>query len=482
LKPSHQRKPGSQLKTDETRHEEGVTGSELGTVERPPELADQLRSAPQANFKGRAISTSAAALVAYLADAHPRTTKTATRSNKLRKLEPQLHKAIGAFLADLLMAQGNEESGGWLRLSLAKNDFKKPNPVSYRMFDGLRTSWKAAGLIAEHAGYPGKLGFGNPGPVIGSMTRFRATPKLLKIAEGHGVLIREVQDHFFIEFEMPSELLQLTSPSGPTRNTAEAKRLRDEVAELNAHFAAHKLEGARHIGWVRKFHGASPDKYMLNRGGRLYSQPPMPATNYQSMPQERRLELRMDGEPVSEIDISASYLTIFYASHGQRMKMDDAYANIIGPDALHRAIVKLWVNASFGNPSLITRWSPELKKDFEKRNRENGWVIDGKKYPVRQVRERTLARHPLLERWGTKAAAGMPWNWGHLMFSESRVIISTMLRLAREHNIPAAPVHDSLIVPRSKELTAWKVLNEQFTKIIGVEPKLNVRPESALFF
>jgi len=76
----------------------------------------------------------------------------------------------------------------------------------------------------------------------------------------------------------------------------------------------------------------------------------------------------------------------------------------------------------------------------------------------------------------------MPWSWGHLMFRESRVIMSTMLRLARAHNIPALPVHDSLIVPRSKEVTAWKVLNEQFTKIIGVEPKLNVRPESALFF
>ena len=66
------------------------------------------------------------------------------------------------------------------------------------------------------------------------------------------------------------------------------------------------------------------------------------------------------------------------------------------------------------------------------------------------------------------------------MFSESRVIISTMLRLAREHNIPAAPVHDSLLVPRSKEVIAWKILNEQFTKIIGVEPKLKVLRHQAL--
>jgi hypothetical protein len=470
------------LKTDETLHEGEVTDSEVEAVKRSPELADELRFAPLAKLKGRATSVSAAALVSHLAEAYPRTTKGATRSNKPRKLEPQVHAAIAAFLADLLMAQGNEDSGGWLRLSLAKSDFKKPSPVSYRMFGGLRTSWKAARLIEERAGYSGKRGFGSPGPVYGSMTRFRATPKLLKISEERGVIIQEVQDHFFIEFEMPSELVQLTRPSGPTRNTAEAKSLRSEVAELNAHFATHKLEGARHIGWVRKFHGASPDKYMLNRGGRLYSQPPMPATNYQNMSQERRLKLRMDGEPVSEIDISASYLTIFYGAHGQRIKTNDAYSNIIGPDALHRAIVKFWVNASFGNRSLITKWSADLKKAFAKRYREDGWIIDPKKYPVRSVREQTIARYPLLGQWGTKTAPNMPWSYGHLMFSESRVIISTMLRLAREHNIPSAPVHDSLIVPRSKEVIAYRILDEQFTKNIGVVPKLKLSPLNAAFF
>jgi hypothetical protein len=68
------------------------------------------------------------------------------------------------------------------------------------------------------------------------------------------------------------------------------------------------------------------------------------------------------------------------------------------------------------------------------------------------------------------------------MFSESRVIISTMLRLAREHNIPAVPVHDSLIVPRSKEEIAERVLDEQFAQIIGVKPTLKVRPLPARYF
>jgi hypothetical protein len=208
----------------------------------------------------------------------------------------------------------------------------------------------------------------------------------------------------------------------------------------------------------------------------------MPATNYQNMPQERRLKLRIDGEPVSEIDIGASFLTIYYAAHGQRIKMDDAYSNILGSDPLDRAIVKFWVNASFGNRSLITKWSADLKKAFAKRYRKNGWTIDSKKYPVRSVREKTIACHPLLGQWGTKLAPSMPWSYGHLMFSESRVIISTMLRLAREHNIPAAPVHDSLIVPRSKEAIAYRILDEQFAKIIGVVPKLKLLPLNAAFF
>jgi hypothetical protein len=76
----------------------------------------------------------------------------------------------------------------------------------------------------------------------------------------------------------------------------------------------------------------------------------------------------------------------------------------------------------------------------------------------------------------------MPWSYGHLMFIESRVVITTMLRLAREHNIPAVPVHDSLIVPRSKEAIAERIFDEQFTAIIGVKPTLKIRPLSARHF
>jgi hypothetical protein len=141
--------------------------------------------------------------------------------------------------------------------------------------------------------------------------------KLLEICKYHGVTVDNADEHFRVEFDMPAELVRLTSPSVPTRQTPKARELRDEVGALNAFFAGHKLEGARHIGWVRMFHEATARDYDFDKGGRLYSQPSIIKTNYQQMPRDSRISLTIDGEALSEIDISASYLTIFYAAHGQ---------------------------------------------------------------------------------------------------------------------------------------------------------------------
>src|SRR5271166_4466212 len=94
------------LKKDETLHEREIDG-EFVAAKTSPELADELRFAALANLKGRVTSASAATLVSYLAVVYLRITKKATSCNKPRKLEHQVHAASGAFLADLLMAQGN---------------------------------------------------------------------------------------------------------------------------------------------------------------------------------------------------------------------------------------------------------------------------------------------------------------------------------------------------------------------------------------
>src|SRR5258706_12090839 len=100
-----------------------------------PEEADELRYAPEGNLRGHAVSEQATALVRHLAHKYPRVAQGSAgtkRTNKPRKLEVNFLRAIGAMLAALLVARADEEAAGWFRMSLDKEDFKRPAPVAYR--------------------------------------------------------------------------------------------------------------------------------------------------------------------------------------------------------------------------------------------------------------------------------------------------------------------------------------------------------------
>lgn len=47
-----------------------------------------------------------------------------------------------------------------------------------------------------------------------------------------------------------------------------------------------------------------------------------------------------------------------------------------------------------------------------------------------------------------------------------------MLRLTRDHAIPAVPVHDSLIVPQEAGWVANASLQQEFTKAVGKKPPM----------
>jgi hypothetical protein len=89
-------------------------------------------------------------------------------------------------------------------------------------------------------------------------------------------------------------------------------------------------------------------------------------------------------------------------------------------------------------------------------------AFDPKRYPMKMIKERALQRHPLLERWGDNIR-GRVRDYGDLMFTESEVVIGTMLVLKREHGVPSMPVHDSLIVPLTKRKLAEQLLKDQFS-------------------
>ena len=220
------------------------------------------------------------------------------------------------------------------------------------------------------------------------------------------------------------------------------------------------------------FHGYT-EGFRWDKGGRLYSQPQGPAC-YQNQSEAARLRMRINDERVIEIDFSSSYLTIFYSLCDEQLdNTQDAYVGILGPTALDRQVAKFWINASFGNSRLLTKWTEDLLHDLQDQLTKKGISgFDKELYPMRTIKEKVLERHPLLKRWGEKLK-GRVRGYGDLMFMESEAIIGAMLTLMRDHQIPSLPIHDSLIVPASKFHVAKGILIDQFRKQTGVTPKLD---------
>lgn len=440
----------------------------------PREEREPLGNAPLARMRATPATPQAFSLIGDLAKQYPRPQASKGRAYARHKTFIDYANAGGAFVTDLLAAAvARNRSDGWVRCSHNKSDYTGQY-VSWPMFNGVRTAWLEAGLIEHKLGYPGSLAFGNPGPVSGKLTRYRATPKLLKIAEGQGITPANVLEHFSLEFEMPTELIRLTKPSVATPDTLKVGKLRSDVAELNEFIAKQTITPPtiKHLGWIRLFHGYT-EGFRWNKGGRLYSQPQGPAC-YQSQPEASRSQMRINGESVIEIDISSSYLTIFYALCDQRLDdTQDAYAGILGPTPLDRQVAKFWINASFGNTNLLGRWNKELVEGLEKQLAKKGLSgFERTQYPMKNIREKVLGRHPLLARWGGEIR-GRVRDWRDLMYTESEVIIGAMLTLMRDHQVPSLPEHDSLIVPGSKFKVAKEALLHHFQKQTGFLPRLD---------
>jgi hypothetical protein len=167
------------------------------------------------------------------------------------------------------------------------------------------------------------------------------------------------------------------------------------------------------------------------------------------------LKLTVNGEAVAEVDVRASFITILYAMH--QLKFDGDPYVIAGLGIEGRPAVKMFVAATIGNGAPITKWSKRQTKDFFD---DTGLKLH-KRWPLSDVAQRTLKKHPLL-RSLDDPIKGRKRDWSDLMWIESEAIRATMLDLKRNYEVPSYPVHDSLIVPKSKAAQAAKQLTAHY--------------------
>ena len=132
-----------------------------------------------------------------------------------------------------------------------------------------------------------------------------------------------------------------------------------EVKKLNEFLAGFQLEPYAHQGYVRVFNEGDTNGFAWNKGGRLYSQ-----GDYQSQKKDNRLRMTINGDPVVEIDIQASYLVVL---HGLLGLPFDTSSDPYAIDGFDRALVKAWTVVTMGNTGHLNRWPRELSEGYEKK-------------------------------------------------------------------------------------------------------------------
>jgi hypothetical protein len=235
----------------------------------------------------------------------------------------------------------------------------------------------------------------------------------------------------------------------------------EQVNRINAYMAPQLITGCKHDGFIRIYNHGDQDGFAYNMGGRLYSK--ASGVSYQNMEKHNRHDMRINGEPVVELDIRASFLTILYAQRG------------IAPDpsidpytfgSIPREVIKAWIAMTLGYDRFHSNWSDET---VEKLIEDEG--IDLRKsYAIDTVRAAVIDEHPILHAWPNSTV-----RWQDLQYQESSAIIDAVEALGLRHDITALPLHDALLVQRSNIDTASEVLADTFRKRIGVVPVFKIK-------
>jgi hypothetical protein len=377
--------------------------------------------------------------------------------------------AVERFVGDLLRAKADKNASGRVYRSIGKTSFDD-DPVNFDAFNGVLDGLKALSFVGHEKGqtrYRRIEEWDLSVPLRGRASRFWATPKLIGLAEHYGIHQGNVANHF--KPDPPSNPLVMrdyATGKGVNRQrgsimknfprTEEAKRFEADVRELNEFLGDCRFAGGEHHGYTRNFNNAA-----WNKGGRLYSV----GGGYQQLPEEKRLHITINGEAVAEIDIKASYLTIYHARLGVPLENHvDPYERA----GVERSIAKSWMIHSFGKSRPQMQWPAEAVEDYKKDTGKNLREVANAK----DVASKMLAAFPALQKLEN-------YNdiWADLQFKEAEAVIGTMLILMRTHGTPSLSMHDGIIVPRSKAELAKAVLAEQYREVVGVEPMLTVEPQ-----
>ena len=379
--------------------------------------------------------------------------------------------AAGLIVGDLIIGLQTSEAG-WSYLSLSTAAFSD-RPIGYKTFKPIIKAMEATGLIEVSLGRNSQaIDFGGgqkPVYTPSLASRLKPTHLMVSIAKEAGIGDQDATKHFLPQ--LPKQVIEVRAKSQNIRgrkvkgnkikfvHTDKSRAMEAEIKELNQFLVSFELESAGFAGYRRLFHEGDVKGFDFQWGGRIYG---VGDYNYQNMKKSDRPNLRLDGDPIVEIDINASYLSILHGISGYPLPERDDLYDIGGMD---RTIIKAWVSSTIGHHCFHTRWPKNAIQEM----RDAG-IEKPKEMTMTSLQPTVLDHFPMLADWPSGRV-----TWADLMFIESEIIIGTMVELMRSYSVPCFSVHDSIIVKKKDQQIAMETLGSQFLGRTTIEPRLKVK-------
>jgi hypothetical protein len=182
----------------------------------------------------------------------------------------------------------------------------------------------------------------------------------------------------------------------------------------------------------------------LKLGGRLFG------GFWQPMSKSMRRHIRIDGEPVVEIDYGQVLPRLAYAEKGECVPEDEDLYHLpeIDPDGQYRSGIKKAVSAMFYGTK---RFSIEIAS----------MLPEG--MHLSKFRKVLARRHPAL------ASLIQPGSLiGYALLHRESTMMVAILLSCREQGITALPIHDAVIVPQSAQTMVSRIMRQVANDVAGV--------------
>ena len=191
---------------------------------------------------------------------------------------------------------------------------------------------------------------------------------------------------------------------------------------------------------VRLFWTDARDNERFDLHGRIYRGP------WQYLPKKERKNLRLNGHPIVELDFSSMFLRLAYCEAGLNQPDADPYECV---ESMSREATKLAINVLLCRSGPMRRLPSELKE------------LLGAGWNGSRVTAALAHSQPGISRlFGT--GCGL-----HLMYLESQVLVSALLRLIKE-DIIGLPIHDGIFCEQRHEYACRAAMQDASEEVLGL--------------